>query len=122
VIAVTFRQTNIIWSLFILGTTLLELSSSVERRRFDPKAAFIQSPFQVLKALLGFVQMLISKLPTVLMVSTPYLGLLGGFVVFVRWNGGIVLGKAFLYPRSNDVALLSYYTDGQLIALIVLLR
>ncbi|GJJ76731.1 alpha-1,2-glucosyltransferase [Entomortierella parvispora] len=100
-IAVTFRQTNIIWSLFILGTTLLELSSTTERRRFDPKAAFLHSPFQIVKSILGFVQMLLSKLPTVLVVAIPYLGLLGGFVAFVRWNGGIVLGD-----RSNHVPVM----------------
>ncbi|KAG0055840.1 hypothetical protein BGZ83_007273 [Gryganskiella cystojenkinii] len=90
-IAVTFRQTNIIWSLFILGTTLLELSPPAERRRFDPKAAFVQSPVQVVMSVLGFIQMLFSRLPSVLMAATPYLGLLGGFAAFVRWNGGIVL-------------------------------
>lgn len=34
-------------------------------------------------------------------VSLPYLGLLAGFMGFVRWNGGIVLGD-----RSNHVPVL----------------
>jgi alpha-1,2-glucosyltransferase len=92
-VAVTFRQTNIIWSLFIVGTALLELSTPAERRRFDPKAAFVQSPLQLIQALTGFIQMLLSKFTRVLTISMPYLGLLTGFAAFVKWNGGIVLGK-----------------------------
>lgn len=93
--AVTFRQTNIIWSLFIVGTALLELSTPAERRRFDPKAAFIQSPSQLIQALAGFIQILLSKFTRVITISLPYLGLLVGFAAFVKWNGGIVLGKRF---------------------------
>lgn len=93
--AVTFRQTNIIWSLFIVGTALLELSTPAERRRFDPKAAFVQSPLQLIQALTGFIQILLSKFTKVITISLPYVGLLTGFAAFVKWNGGIVLGKRF---------------------------
>ncbi|KAG0027264.1 hypothetical protein BGZ82_009069 [Podila clonocystis] len=100
-IAVTFRQTNIIWSLFIVGTSLLDLSSPTERRSFDPKAAFVRSHLQVITAISGFVKALLSKFTKTVTVSLPYLGLLAGFVGFVRWNGGIVLGD-----RSNHVPVL----------------
>ncbi|KAG0320966.1 glucosyltransferase [Podila horticola] len=100
-IAVTFRQTNIIWSLFIVGTSLLDLSSPAERRSFDPKAAFVRSPLQVFAAISGFVKALLSKFTKTVTVSLPYLGLLAGFMGFVRWNGGIVLGD-----RSNHVPVL----------------
>ena len=82
----------------------MELSPPAERRRFDPKAVFVQTPVQVVISVLGLVQMLFSRLPAVLMVATPYLGLLGGFAAFVKWNGGIVLGKhaldIFLFFRE----------------------
>ncbi|KAG0092043.1 glucosyltransferase [Podila epicladia] len=100
-IAVTFRQTNIIWSLFIVGTSLLDLSSPAERRSFDPKAAFVRSPLQILPAISGFVKALLSNFTKTVSVSLPYLGLLAGFVNFVRWNRGIVLGD-----RSNHVPAL----------------
>ncbi|KAG0329174.1 glucosyltransferase [Podila humilis] len=93
-IAVTFRQTNIIWSLFIIGTSLLDLSTTTERRSFDPKAAFIHSPIQILGAVSGFVRSLFSKFKRTAVMILPYCGLLAGFVVFVRWNGGIVLATA----------------------------
>ncbi|KAF9184887.1 glucosyltransferase [Haplosporangium sp. Z 767] len=93
-IAVTFRQTNVIWSLFILGTSLLELSGREERRQFDPKAAFIRSPMQIISALYGFIRMLLSRIPTVMVMVMPYLTLLAGFGAFVKWNGGIVLAFA----------------------------
>lgn len=97
----TFRQTNIIWSLFIVGTSLLDLSSPSERRSFDPKAAFIRSPLQIINAVFGFVKALLSKFPKAIAMTLPYLGLLAGFVGFVRWNGGIVLGD-----HSNHVPVL----------------
>ncbi|KAG0353341.1 glucosyltransferase [Podila minutissima] len=100
-IAVTFRQTNIIWSLFIVGTSLLDLSSPAKRRSFDPKAAFVRSPLQILASICGFVKALLSNFTKTVAVSLPYLGLLAGFVSFVRWNGGIVLGD-----RSNHVPVL----------------
>lgn len=101
--AVTFRQTNIIWSLFIVGTALLELSTPAERRRFDPKAAFVQSPSQLIHALTGFIQMLVSKFTRVITISLPYLGLLAGFAAFVKWNGGIVLGKHFTFMFATRI-------------------
>lgn len=97
----TFRQTNIIWSLFIVGTSLLDLSSPSERRSFDPKAAFIRSPLQIINALFRFVKALLSKFPKAIAMASPYLGLLAGFMGFVLWNGGIVLGD-----RSNHVPVL----------------
>ena len=93
-VAVTFRQTNIIWALFILGTALLDLASTSERRKFDPKAVFLHSPLQLIHALDGFVRMLFAKLPNAIAMALPYLGLLAGFAAFVKWNGGIVLGKS----------------------------
>ncbi|KAF9126412.1 glucosyltransferase [Mortierella sp. 14UC] len=108
-IAVTFRQTNIIWSLFIVGTALLELSTPAERRRFDPKAAFVQSPLQLVHALTGFIQMLLSKFTRVITISLPYLGLLAGFAAFVKWNGGIVLGDRSNHVPSLHVVQLFYF-------------
>ncbi|KAF9585657.1 glucosyltransferase [Lunasporangiospora selenospora] len=90
-IALTFRQTNIIWSLFILGTSLLDLANPTERRQFDPKAAFIRSFSDVLMAVVGFIGMLWQKLFVAVTMTLPYIGLLAGFAAFVHWNGGIVL-------------------------------
>ncbi|KAF9994659.1 glucosyltransferase [Entomortierella chlamydospora] len=100
-VAVTFRQTNIIWALFILGTALLNLSNAAERRRYDPKAAFMNSPVQVIYAITGFVRVMFTKLPTAVAMAIPYLGLLAGFSAFIKWNGGIVLGD-----RSNHVPIM----------------
>ncbi|KAG9062105.1 glucosyltransferase [Linnemannia hyalina] len=108
-VAVTFRQTNIIWSLFIVGTALLELSTPAERRRFDPKAAFVQSPLQLIQALTGFIQILLSKFTRVITISLPYLGLLAGFAAFVKWNGGIVLGDRSNHIPSMHVMQLFYF-------------
>ena len=72
----------------------MELPTPGERRQFDPKAIFLQSPLQLVHALTGFIQMLLSRFTKVVTISLPYLGLLAGFAAFVKWNGGIVLGKA----------------------------
>ncbi|KAF9919318.1 glucosyltransferase [Lobosporangium transversale] len=109
-VAVTFRQTNIIWSLFILGTTLLELAEPEERRHYDPKAAFIRTPLQLVNALNGFIHMLISRIPIVLVISIPYFGLLTAFATFVKWNGGIVLGDRSNHVPTLHLAQLLYFS------------
>ncbi|CAO3565181.1 unnamed protein product [Mortierella alpina] len=108
-IAVTFRQTNIIWSLFILGTAMLDLASPRERRAFDPRAYFTKSPLQLFSAINGFVHMLLSKPFTVVMMALPNLGLLAGFIAFVKWNGGIVLGDKSNHVPSAHVVQLFYF-------------
>ncbi|KAG0254726.1 glucosyltransferase [Actinomortierella ambigua] len=97
-IALTFRQTNIIWALFILGTSLLNIATPEERRRFDRLATLVTSPLDVVSAVFGFLQVLLKHLGSTIVTSAPYLGLLAAFGAFVRWNGGIVLGD-----RSNHV-------------------
>ncbi|KAF9973965.1 glucosyltransferase [Actinomortierella ambigua] len=97
-IALTFRQTNVIWALFILGTSLLNVATPEERRGFDPLANSVSFPMGVLTAIAGFVQALLRHLGSTVVTSVPYLGLLAGFGAFIRWNGGIVLGD-----RSNHV-------------------
>ncbi|KAG0232022.1 glucosyltransferase [Actinomortierella wolfii] len=94
IIALSFRQTNIIWALFILGTSLLNIATPEERRRFDPQASTITSPLDVLTAVLGFVEVLLKHLGLTIATSSPYLGLLAIFGIFVKWNGGIVLAFA----------------------------
>ncbi|KAG0327416.1 glucosyltransferase [Dissophora globulifera] len=108
-LAVTFRQTNIIWALFVLGTSLLDLSTTAERRQFDPKAAFVYTPLQVVRAVIGFVRMLISKLPSAIVMALPHLGLLAGFASFIKWNGGIVLGDKANHVPSPHVVQLFYF-------------
>ncbi|KAF9158039.1 hypothetical protein DFQ26_008036 [Actinomortierella ambigua] len=96
-IALTFRQTNIIWALFILGTSLLNIATPEERRRFDRLATLVTSPLDVVSAVFGFLQVLLKHLGSTIVTSAPYLGLLAAFGAFVRWNGGIVLGE-FVHP------------------------
>ncbi|KAI8345207.1 alpha-2-glucosyltransferase Alg10 [Mortierella sp. GBAus27b] len=109
-VALTFRQTNIIWALFILGTSLLDLSGKEERRHFDPKATFIRSPLQLIHALQGFVRMLLARFSTALAVIMPYLGLLAGFAGFIKWNGGIVLGDRSNHIPTLHVVQVFYFT------------
>ncbi|KAG9327202.1 hypothetical protein KVV02_000918 [Mortierella alpina] len=108
-IAVTFRQTNIIWSLYILGTSLLDLATTHERRSFDPRAYFTASPLQLFRAVNGFIRMLLSKPLTVITMAMPNLGLLAGFVAFVKWNGGIVLGDKSNHTPVTHVVQLFYF-------------
>ncbi|KAF9571987.1 glucosyltransferase [Mortierella alpina] len=53
--------------------------------------------------------MLLSKPLTVITMAMPNLGLLAGFVAFVKWNGGIVLGDKSNHVPITHVVQLFYF-------------
>ncbi|KAK0208390.1 glucosyltransferase [Desarmillaria ectypa] len=100
-ISCTFRQTNIIWVIYAFATRkLMDMrfrrptsGSSQGRKLYDPPAlvAVPSDLIQILKSAPAV-------LPELLRSFVPYMLLLGLCVVFVTWNGGIVMGD-----KSNHV-------------------
>ncbi|PBK77176.1 glucosyltransferase [Armillaria solidipes] len=100
-ISCTFRQTNIIWVIYAFASSqLMEMrfrrptaGSSQASKLYDPpaSAAVPSDLIQILKSAPAV-------LPELLRSFVPYMFLLGFCVVFVTWNGGIVLGD-----KSNHV-------------------
>ncbi|KAK0198488.1 glucosyltransferase [Armillaria mellea] len=100
-ISCTFRQTNIIWVIYAFASSQLMVmrfrrptaGSSQASKLYDPptSAAVPSDLIQILKSVPAV-------LPELLRSFVPYMFLLGFCVVFVMWNGGIVLGD-----KSNHV-------------------
>ncbi|KAK0233267.1 glucosyltransferase [Armillaria fumosa] len=100
-ISCTFRQTNIIWVIYAFASSQLmdmrfrrpTAGSSQASKLYDPpaSAAVPSDLIQILKSAPAV-------LPELLRSFVPYMFLLGLCVIFVMWNGGIVLGD-----KSNHV-------------------
>ncbi|CAI5728393.1 unnamed protein product [Peronospora destructor] len=85
-LAVLFRQTNIVWVVFVAGTIVVrcvELGHS----------KFV---YGSLRVFLNFVSVVVSNLPSILQIVWPFVVIVTGFIGFLLTNGGIVVGD-----RSN---------------------
>jgi len=112
-----FRQTNIVWVAFIAGSALINhlrqiASTAPSQATNQPKkthrpaqpydlALMSASLLDLPRAIHSLVFESLANLSSVLPVVLPYAGVVLCFVIFVIWNGGIVLGD-----KSNHVAAL----------------
>ncbi|OZJ01993.1 hypothetical protein BZG36_04691 [Bifiguratus adelaidae] len=110
--AVFFRQTNIIWLCFIAGISLCQMVEEEERKsvndsRIDPLYNPPLAHDWTLADTIGtlcmtfgsLAQLVPAHLTRLIIRLMPFATCLGAFVVFLVWNGGIVLGD-----RSNHIA------------------
>lgn len=97
-----FRQTNVVWVLFIVCTSLISQLRAIGLA--DPSAAN-SSPASLIRTLRQLVNLLLK--PAVLRLSLslvlPYAPVFLGFAAFLVWNGGIVLGD-----KTNHVPVLHF--------------
>ncbi|POG62087.1 uncharacterized protein OCT59_004086 [Rhizophagus irregularis] len=106
-ISVLFRQTNIIWVCFILGTSMLALLSSsnkrsnVRGRKMTYYRGINIRPNIAIQEISGFLTLVSKNFIKLLTILCSYFLILLSFVIFLKWNGGIVLGD-----KSNHVAVL----------------
>ncbi|KIY45502.1 glucosyltransferase [Fistulina hepatica ATCC 64428] len=101
----TFRQTNIVWTLYAYAAgQLLRLKARQRRNSKESKLRKFYDP-PALSASFGDLPKVIASafriLPDVIVPFIPYAGTLAVFAAFVIWNGGIVLGD-----KSNHIPVL----------------
>ncbi|TMW60727.1 hypothetical protein Poli38472_000769 [Pythium oligandrum] len=114
--AVLFRQTNIVWVLFVAGTTLVRY---VERSQGNviygstKQDAKLGSTFVVrnsfFQVAINFVKAIFSDLLPLLSLLWPFIALVLGFIVFLVVNGGIVVGDKSNHEASIHGAQLLYF-------------
>ncbi|KAL8287636.1 hypothetical protein RQP46_003494 [Phenoliferia psychrophenolica] len=106
-VSLWFRQTNILWVVYIAATAVVhDLESRAEL--YDPpltKAAFLDIPFSLVSLASHSVKNLVALSP----IIGAYLpvGLLSA--AFVLWNGGIVLGDKTNHVPTLHVPQLYYF-------------
>ncbi|KAF6730885.1 Dol-P-Glc:Glc(2)Man(9)GlcNAc(2)-PP-Dol alpha-1,2-glucosyltransferase [Oryzias melastigma] len=112
VCSVLFRQTNIIWLAFCAGTLVAAKMDEAWRVEHTKKKEEKSPPSQVplsfggvKKVLLFSVEFFTSPghIKAVLLVAWPYAAVAGGFLAFIVWNDGIVVGD-----RTSHEACLNF--------------
>ncbi|CAI2187505.1 1087_t:CDS:2, partial [Funneliformis geosporum] len=105
-ISVLFRQSNIIWNCFILGTSLLAVlsdsnyDSKINGRMSYYRGINIRSDIAI-KEIKDFLILTLKNSPILFTIFFPYFLIFSSFIAFLIWNGGIVLGD-----KSNHTAVL----------------
>ncbi len=131
VVSLLFRQTNVAWVAFVLGTSIVaDLQRALTKKDYyyqsqgsqnakDPhpstpinKKQQLPDPSETLSAslLVRFVHYLVQNAPTLLRRFWPYVFPLLGFGSFLAWNGGrVVLGDVGHHTPTLHMAQLAYY-------------
>ncbi|KAN0026890.1 hypothetical protein ACTFIU_009566 [Dictyostelium citrinum] len=102
-ISVTIRQTNIIWVFFITINNILKLYEENKEKQNIKE-------FNLLKEILEFIKFSIINL---LLIIKKFFGfILVGilFLIFLYWNGGIVVGDKSNHESSFHVPQLFYFS------------
>ncbi|CAG8478023.1 9781_t:CDS:2 [Ambispora leptoticha] len=97
--SIFFRQTNVIWLLFILGVSIVNVLSDTEKnqksdgnkRLLIVKAINIDSLEQAFQQIANLVRLALQNVIFLLKSFFPFLISLIGFAIFLKWNGGVVL-------------------------------
>ena len=127
----TVRQTNVVWLGFVLGISVLAEVRKEEGRRAvkedesqscvvsDPVLGDVVHPgeacrvthdqadggvAQIVKALTSTLSSIHSARDRISRIILPYSPTFLGFLVFLRWNGGIVLGELVYQCEPTELS------------------
>lgn len=110
--AVCFRQTSIVWLMFVAGTAALEIiepsftthtkgTSKSVLFSFNTICGGLAGGYWMLSYPTAIVKSLLFNIPTLLLTLWPYLTVVLIFMTFVVLNGSLVVGD-----KSNHIACL----------------
>ncbi|KAG2779164.1 hypothetical protein JG687_00006593 [Phytophthora cactorum] len=115
-VAVLFRQTNIVWVVFVAGTVVVrcvELAHSKfiygslkEDTSVNGTSSVTHSSLRVF---LNFISVVISNIPSILLIVWPFVVLVLGFISFLVMNGGIVVGDKSNHEVTFHGAQVLYF-------------
>ncbi|KAE9297150.1 hypothetical protein PF008_g23819 [Phytophthora fragariae] len=115
-VAVLFRQTNIVWVVFVAGTVVVrcvELAHSKfiygSLKDEASAAGTSTSTHSSLRAFLNFVSVVVSNLPSILQIVWPFVVIVAGFIGFLLTNGGIVVGDKSNHEVTFHGAQVLYF-------------
>lgn len=99
IIAVLFRQTNIIWVGFCAAINILKFST--KEKKFQMNSNLVED-------IIALLQICFTNLTEVLTIAVPYLFVFLGFVGFVIKNNGIVVGDRSMHEASFNLPQVLY--------------
>ncbi|KAL6299647.1 glucosyltransferase [Sparassis latifolia] len=111
-ISCTFRQNNIIWVLYGYASSQLmylrfrhALPNEKPYAKLHDPPALVATPIDLVRSVLSAPAIVLDILPS----FVPYGFALAGFIAFVLWNGGIVLGDKSNHIPAFHVPQLYYF-------------
>ncbi|CAG8670258.1 14170_t:CDS:2, partial [Acaulospora morrowiae] len=106
-VSVFFRQTNIIWVLFIMGVSMVDTLSDNDNLHIHGSLRSIKGADVTFRTafreIANFTMMAIRNFKLLVPIYFPYAFVFLGFIAFMKWNGGIVLGD-----KSNHIATIHF--------------
>ncbi|KAL6077425.1 glucosyltransferase [Balamuthia mandrillaris] len=99
--AVTCRQTNIVWVAFIAATCVLQ--------RFERSIAQNSSELSFFNTLFQFLKYVLANFLNLLARLWVFVILAFSFVIFVVWNGGIVIGDRSQHQPQLHLVQVFYF-------------
>ncbi|XP_039263673.2 dol-P-Glc:Glc(2)Man(9)GlcNAc(2)-PP-Dol alpha-1,2-glucosyltransferase-like isoform X1 [Styela clava] len=111
--SVFFRQTNIVWVLFLAGCTAVKemvKADSIEKIETSPdiKDKLVRFLVGIVSAAIKYL-LVIDNFLRILKLVWPYLFVLASFAMFILINGGIVLGDKLNHEVSLHAPQLLYF-------------
>ncbi|GAA5932323.1 hypothetical protein JCM1841_000849 [Sporobolomyces salmonicolor] len=116
-VSLLYRQTNIVWLAFVAGgAAVQELRLAAEKTGTKPGQEGFRDPRlaharwrDLLLTPLTLVTLVLRHILSVVPVFAAYLPVFSAAVVFVLWNGGIVLGDKANHIPSIHIAQVYYF-------------
>ncbi|KAK1948496.1 Dol-P-Glc:Glc(2)Man(9)GlcNAc(2)-PP-Dol alpha-1 [Phytophthora citrophthora] len=115
-VAVLFRQTNIIWVIFVAGTVVVRCAelahakfiygSFKEERIVSDVSSTTHSSLRVF---LNFISVVVTNFPSILLIVWPFVLIVGCFIGFLVTNGGIVVGDKSNHEVTFHGAQVLYF-------------
>ncbi|CDZ98588.1 Alpha-1,2 glucosyltransferase/transcriptional activator [Phaffia rhodozyma] len=121
-LSLAFRQTNVIWMIFIFAVSVLhelDVVQDLERsramtingrtRRQAEKERDELTIGEILSETIKIPSRLLTSWKELMPVAVPYIPTLIAFGAFIRWNGGIVLGHKEMHEATLHFPQLGYF-------------
>ncbi|KAG8439899.1 hypothetical protein GDO86_005892 [Hymenochirus boettgeri] len=115
-----FRQTNIIWIIFCAGNVISEKLTEawkIDLKKREDKPSARGSFSELVKALTFLVQYSLSfrNMISLVLLTWPYITLVFGFLVFLVYNGAVVVGDKTSHEVCINFPQLFYFFGFTLI-------
>ncbi|KAI8330626.1 DIE2/ALG10 family-domain-containing protein [Chlamydoabsidia padenii] len=111
-IAVTFRQTNIIWVFYFMILSIIQLiRSQTNNALYNPTCDKVVSIKDLVHSLHSLARLTLTHMVYIVPRIWTFAITLAGFVAFLIWNNGIVLGDKSNHLAGLHLPQLFYFTS-----------
>ncbi|KAI9308626.1 alpha-2-glucosyltransferase Alg10 [Cunninghamella echinulata] len=119
-VAVTFRQTNIIWVFYFMILSIIQLIQSRTKQKntsktastlYNPICNRVHLPSDIFQSIFSFIKYTMINFFYILPRILTFVLTLIAFGIFLLWNGSIVLGDKSNHMAGIHIPQLFYFTS-----------